>query len=115
MREITADKSLVAFCGLYCGACGSYLKERCPGCAANNKASWCGIRKCCKGKGILSCAECTDFADAMDCRKFNNLMSKLFGLVFRSDRGACIRQIKESGLEGHARKMASAKVQTIRR
>lgn len=94
MREITADKSLVAFCGLYCGACGSYLKERCPGCAANNKASWCGIRKCCKGKGILSCAECTDFADAMDCRKFNNLMSKLFGLVFRSDRGACIRDRK---------------------
>ncbi|HMD68532.1 MAG TPA: DUF3795 domain-containing protein [Chitinivibrionales bacterium] len=115
MREITADKSLVAFCGLYCGACGSYLREQCPGCAGNNKATWCAIRTCCKGKAILSCAECTEFDNAMDCRKFNNLMSKLFGLVFRSDRGACLRQIKGAGLEGHAKKMAAIKAQTIRR
>jgi Protein of unknown function (DUF3795) len=115
MREITGDKSLVAFCGLYCGACRSYLREKCPGCAGNNKATWCGIRTCCRRKGILSCADCMEFADAMECRKFNNFMSKLFGLLFRSNRAACIRQIKETGLEGHAKKMAASKVQTIRR
>jgi len=34
MKEIIADEKLVAKCGLYCGACGAYLKGRCPGCAA---------------------------------------------------------------------------------
>jgi len=115
MREITANKSLVAFCGLYCGACGAYLRERCPGCAGNEKASWCRIRACCKEKGILSCADCTEFPDAMDCTKFNNFMSKIFGLLFRSDRGACIRQIKREGIEGHAKMMAGKKAQTIKR
>jgi hypothetical protein len=115
MRQITADPKFVAYCGLFCGACGAYLKERCPGCVGNDKAAWCGIRKCCKEKGYSSCAECKDFSDAMDCRKFNNFMSKVFGLIFRSDRAACIRQIKEAGREGHARKMAEAKTQTIKR
>ena len=115
MREITVDQALVARCGLYCGACGAYLKERCPGCAANDKAAWCKIRSCCKEKGITSCAECKEFADAMECRKFNNLMSKVFAALFRSDRAACIAQIREIGRQGHAEKMAAAKSQTIKR
>jgi hypothetical protein len=115
VREITADASVVAFCGLYCGACGSYLKERCPGCAGNDKAAWCKIRSCCKEKDISSCAECKEFTDAMECSKFNNLMSKIFGALFRSDRAACIRQIKEIGRQGHAEKMAAARTQTIKR
>jgi hypothetical protein len=28
MKEIVADSKLVAYCGLYCGACKSYLKEK---------------------------------------------------------------------------------------
>ncbi len=115
MRPIRADAALVAYCGLYCGACGSYLKDRCPGCAGNDKAAWCAIRTCCKQKGISSCAECAEFADAMECTKFNNFMSKVFGLLFRSDRAACIRQVKEIGRQGHAEKMAAAKTQTIKR
>jgi hypothetical protein len=115
MREITADASLVAFCGLYCGACGSYLKERCRGCAGNDKAAWCKIRSCCKEKDISSCAECKEFTDAMECAKFNNLMSKVFGVLFRSDRAACIRQIREIGRQGHAEKMAASGTQTIKR
>jgi Protein of unknown function (DUF3795) len=115
MRTITTSSSLVAFCGLYCGACGSYLKERCLGCAGNDKAAWCKIRSCCKEKDISSCAECKEFTDAMECAKFNNLMSKIFGALFRSDRAACIRQIKEIGRQGHAEKMAAARTQTIKR
>jgi hypothetical protein len=115
MREITADANLVAYCGLYCGACGSYLKERCQGCVTNEKASWCKVRACCKQKAIQSCAECGEFPDPKACTKFNNMMSRLFGLIFRSDRRACIMQIKDLGIEEHAGRMAGLKRQSIRR
>ena len=115
MREINPDPTLVAYCGLFCGACGAYLKERCPGCGGNDKASWCKIRVCCKEKNITSCAECVEFPDAMECKKFNNFMSKIFAVLFKSDRAACIRQIKELGREGHAKKMSESKAQTIKR
>ena len=41
-------------------------------------------------------------------------MSKAIGVVLRSDRRACILQIRERGLQGHAENMALHKVQTIR-
>ena len=115
MREIKPDPTLIAYCGLFCGACGSYLKERCPGCSGNDKASWCKIRVCCKGKNITTCAECVEFPDAMACKKFNNFMSKIFALIFKSDRAACIRHIREVGREKYARKMADLKSQSIKR
>jgi len=115
MREITADPARIAYCGLYCGACGSYLKEKCPGCHGNTKATWCKIRTCVAGKGYDSCAQCTMYMDVNDCKLFNNFMSKLFGLIFRSDRKACIAQIKRLGLKGHAAEMARQKRQSLRR
>jgi hypothetical protein len=115
MKEIVADPKLVAYCGLYCGACGSYLKGRCPGCHENANATWCKVRSCCRTEGYATCADCKPFASAMDCRKFNNLISKLFGLIFRSDRAACIHQIKSLGIAAHAEKMAASKSQTIRK
>jgi hypothetical protein len=51
----------------------------------------------------------------MDCNKFNNFISRLVGFVLRSDRGACILQIREKGLLGHAEDMAVNRRQTIRR
>lgn len=63
----------------------------------------------------MSCAECIDFPDPRACSKFNNIMSKLFGLVFRSDRAACIAQVRQLGIEGHAKAMAEMKTQTIKR
>jgi hypothetical protein len=115
MREIVADTGLVAYCGLYCGACGAYLKERCPGCHKNEKAGWCKIRACCMEKAIASCAQCKEFSDPEDCNKFNNIVSKLFAMVFKSNRPACIEQIKSAGLEGHAKKMAELKKHSLKR
>lgn len=48
----------VAYCGLYCGACKSQLKGKCPGCYGNEKATWCEIRKCCNEHGYATCADC---------------------------------------------------------
>jgi hypothetical protein len=115
MKEVVADANLVAYCGLYCGACGAYRRERCPGCHGNKKASWCKVRTCCRENGYATCADCQLVADSRDCRKFNNFIAKLFGLIFRSDRRACIVQIREIGVQGHAERMAAAGLQSIRR
>ncbi|MBN1847459.1 MAG: DUF3795 domain-containing protein [Deltaproteobacteria bacterium] len=115
MREMISHPDLVAFCGLYCGACRSYLKERCPGCHDNQKATWCKVRLCCMEKGYSSCAVCKEFTNPMDCRLYNHFISKIFGMIFRSDRAACIAQIKKIGLQAHADDMAKQKRQSIRR
>jgi hypothetical protein len=115
MKDIISDAGLVAYCGLYCGACRRYLKGKCPGCHDNVKASWCGIRKCCIEHGYSSCADCAEFADPSGCKKFDNLISKIFALIFRSDRRACIMQIKDLGIDAHADDMAASKRHTIRK
>jgi len=115
MKEITADPNLVAYCGLYCGACGAYLKGRCPGCHANAKATWCKVRTCCIEEEYASCADCTQHRDPKTCRKFNNPIARLFGLVFRSDRAACIGQIRTLGRDGHATDMAMRRRQSLPR
>ena len=115
MSAIQANAELVAHCGLYCGACKSSLGGKCKGCHENAKATWCKVRSCCTDKQIKTCAECTEFADPQACTKFNNVMSRLFGFVFNSDRAACIAQIKKIGLDGHANAMAKSGSQTIKR
>ena len=115
MAKIQVNASLVANCGLYCGACRSYMNGKCKGCRENSKATWCKVRSCCMEKQIQSCADCAEFSDPMACRKFNNIISRLFGLIFNSNRAACIAQIKQLSLEGHAMTMAKLRNQTIRR
>lgn len=114
MKEIMADAKLVAFCGLYCGACSGYLRDKCPGCHEKVKATWCKVRTCCVTAGFSSCAARTTFADPKDCNTFNAFMSKTIGFILRSDRRACILQIRGKGLKGHAEDMALHKRQTIR-
>jgi hypothetical protein len=110
-----ADKGLVAFCGLYCGECKAYKKRKCQGCKKNEKALWCKVRKCCLENGKLSCADCRIVASATDCRKFNNIFSKLFGFIFRSDRQACINMIKEKGYEAYAAEMAKRRKHSMKK
>ena len=113
-KEIEVDKSLIAFCGLYCGACRSYLKGKCPGCKDNVKASWCKIRQCCIENKLQSCADCTTI-ELMECKEYNNFISKAFGYIFNSDRSACINRIKEIGYDDFAAEMANSGRQTIKR
>lgn len=113
-KPIVADKNLIAYCGLYCGACRSYLSGKCPGCKENVKATWCKVRICCIENHFLSCADCKS-TEIENCKKFNNFISKMVGFVFRSDRVACIKRIKEVCYKDFASEMAAAKKQTIRR
>lgn len=38
MKELAADKRLVAYCGLYCGVCGAYRPGRGSGSLDNRPA-----------------------------------------------------------------------------
>lgn len=115
MKDIVKDTNLIAYCGLYCGACGKYLKGKCPGCAKNEKASWCTVRKCCIESGQKSCLECKVYATASECKKFNNIFSKLFGFIFGSDRQASIDYIKQFGYDAYAQEMTSRKAQSMKK
>ena len=115
MNETINDPKLVAACGLYCGACGKYKKGACPGCAKNEKAAWCTVRSCCLQKVIATCADCQEFSDPKDCKKFNNFFSKIIGFLLRSDRKACICRIREIGLEKYAAEMSEKNAQTIKK
>lgn len=105
MKQPVVDETLISMCGLYCGACRAFLKEKCPGCGENVKAAWCKIRTCCLEKGIDSCADCGDYSGPEDCRKFNNVPGRIIGFFLNSDRGAGIRMIKEQGRTGFAAHM----------
>jgi len=115
LKKIVADKNLIAYCGLYCGACKKYLKGRCSGCHQNEGATWCKVRNCCIENSYLSCADCKEFSNQSKCKMFNNFISKVFALIFRSDRQACIDLIKEKGYEHYAQKMISTEEMVIKR
>lgn len=79
------SKNLIAYCGLYCGACSfkvafesdnyehvlrmpaqyDHLKnaplEFCPGCRLDNQCGDCDIRDCAKSKNIDYCGSCFEF------------------------------------------------------
>jgi hypothetical protein len=113
-KPITADKYFIAYCGLYCGSCRSYLNDKCPGCRDNVKATWCKVRDCCIENEYSSCADCQSMQPG-ECKKYNNFISKAFGLIFNSDRAACIQRLKEIGPERFASEMALNRRQTLRR
>lgn len=115
MKEVVAGKNLIAYCGLYCGACKSYLLDKCPGCAKNEKASWCKLRECCISNKYLSCADCTTVKDVRECKKTNNFISKTISFFTGSDRPACINFIREKGYEAFAAEMSSKKLQSIKK
>ena len=81
MKEIVSDEKLVAYCGLYCGACRAYLNEKCLGCQKNEKATWCKIRTCCMENKFSSCANCKEYSDPNQCKKYNNLIAKIIGFI----------------------------------
>ena len=70
--KIELDSNLIAKCGLYCGACKSFLNSKCQGCEKNDKASWCKVRQCCLQNKYKSCAECT-ITNYKECSKLNRV------------------------------------------
>ena len=114
LREIIPDPDRIAFCGLYCGACRSFLSGKCPGCQENSKASWCKIRSCCIENNLKSCADCTS-TELKQCGKYNPFISKVIGMMLNSDRAACISRIRAVGYQSFANEMTEMKRQSLPR
>ncbi len=113
-KEIVIDTKLIAYCGLYCGACGKYLNGKCPGCAMNDKAKWCKVRSCCMENKFKSCSDCT-ICKFEECKNLNNFIAKMFALFFKSDRNASLNFIKKEGYDAFAKKMTEEKMMTFKR
>jgi hypothetical protein len=111
------NRSLIACCGLYCGACSfkvaydeknrahvlsmpaRYNKykemplQHCPGCKLDDQPSSCEIRDCVKNKGLDHCGACREFP-CDKITKFNN-----DGVSHHSEVLVNLKQIKEIGEE----------------
>ncbi len=68
-----SDRGMLApACGLYCGVCADKISGQCHGCgcecgkcAGKWRHDHCEIHKCSKGRGLESCAACTDLPCTM--------------------------------------------------
>lgn len=112
MRPIINSTKHIGACGLYCGSCRKYRKLKCPGCRYNEDST-CRIRQCCSNQDIDTCADCPNNVE--NCDTYNDKISKLFSLLFNSDRTACIRYIREHGEKSFADKMTEDQRMTMPR
>lgn len=102
-----AGVELIAACGLFCGNCGAYRKGKCRGCAEAPLFASCKIRACCRELGLRNCAGCADFPSPRsyaECGKINNFISKIFALLFRSDRPGALALLRDCGTEEYLRR-----------
>lgn len=97
------NKKLIAWCGMNCGICYAYLREknRCPGCRYLNKnmpisIANCKIRNCkyIKNKEVKFCFECNDFP----CKPLLNL-DKRYRTKYQMSEIENLKIIKDQGLE----------------
>jgi len=101
-KEIKRDENLIAHCGLYCGACPSFMSGKCDGCRGDSAKSavvykQCKVKPCCVGNGFFTCADCTIYASTRECKKYNALFPKIASLIEGSDRSQAIEMIKTKG------------------
>lgn len=100
---------------MYCGNCRKYKSQSCPGCAENEKATWCKTRTCCQTSGYTTCAECTRYGSPEDCGYIVNFFSGIFSFFFRSDRPASLAYISRHGAVKYVALMEELKAMCIKR
>jgi hypothetical protein len=113
----TSDLGLLAYCGLYCGACSfrvAFLEgerrhllpmpakydkykdaplEDCPGCRADDQGSECKIRNCAGERNLAHCGDCPDFP----CKRITDFSSD--GTPHHSEAIPNLRAIREMGVD----------------
>jgi len=104
----------IAACGLFCTNCRSFKLKKCQGCQIGPKFERCSVRKCCVEKGITTCAQCEEFSaprDYRECKRINNIIPKVFGLIFGTNRPKALALLRDHGQEAYlAEKRASGKM-----
>ena len=106
-----SNELVLAYCGLVCSDCGAYRKGRCRGCHSEKPMNArCKVKPCAQENNCSTCAECKDFENLNDCKKLNNIISKIFALIFRSDRIGNLNRIRQIGLDGFKEEKKPAKI-----
>jgi hypothetical protein len=98
---------IIAHCGIVCSKCGAFTKGKCKGCHGEKPMfKNCPIKKCNLGNNLATCADCQEFQDLKECKKLNSFISKIFGLIFRTNRIGNLVHIREIGLETYKEEQA---------
>lgn len=76
MADFKHYNGRIPACGVFCGGCPTYTRDKkpCPGAEINIKrCEGCTtFHLCCKDKGILHCYKCIDFP----CKKFKDFSKR---------------------------------------
>ena len=83
------NKSMMAFCGAYCGVCEWKDKMNCAGCQSCHGDMFygqCGLAKCCMERGLPHCGACLD----VPCQS----LLDLFADPEHGDGGARLRNLQ---------------------
>ena len=85
-------------CGVFCGGCPTFTREKnpCPGAEINRKRceSCTTFYLCCKDKNISHCFQCTDFP----CKKFKAFSKRW--LKYGQDFIVNQKLLKDRGIDG---------------
>ncbi|MBE2221894.1 MAG: DUF3795 domain-containing protein [Anaerolineae bacterium] len=97
MTELKFYDGRVPACGVFCGGCPTYTREKnpCPGAGINFKRceSCKTFHLCCQEKGITHCHECAEFP----CHKFKSFAKRW--LKYGQDFIENQKLLKEVGCE----------------
>lgn len=107
--------ALIGYCGLYCGNCLYYQNTvkgvdyengeawTCRGCNSGETTPWCtecGLKACCRSKGIRTCIEC----GAYPCRELKAFIDDP-QYPYHRDVPGMLKRLSEIGLVAWAEEM----------
>jgi len=121
---VTDSHDLIAFCGIYCGACSFKLAfdendrrhlqgmpekyrehadaplQFCPGCRRDAHDGDCAIRQCARQRGLIHCGQCAEFRCAW-VRSFES-----DGVPHHVEAARNLARLKDVGIDVGGRELA---------
>jgi ribosomal protein S27AE len=102
-QQVSFDKSLIAPCGMNCGTCIAYLrdKNKCPGCRIYSADKAISIQRCIIPKCVY--LDKTDSKFCYDCDKYPckrvKQLDKRYKIKYNTSFIENLTMIKEKGIE----------------
>ena len=100
---VTFDRSLIAPCGMNCGTCIGYLREKnkCPGCRIYSADKAISIQRCIIPKCVHLASTTSKFCydcEKYPCRRLKQL-DKRYSTKYRTSFIENLKMIKEEGID----------------
>jgi len=103
IRTVSFEKHLIAPCGMNCGTCLGYLREKnkCPGCRISSSDKAVSVKKCtviqCSHLQTTASKFCYD-CEKFPCRRIKDL-DKRYSTKYRTSFIENLTMIKEEGFD----------------